>query len=137
MTRDAPAFLGRGWRFPPRFDLATAPGTGHVGTVAMVAGEEDIWQSLEILMLTPMGERVMRPTYGLGIQLDVFDGTDPVTLTALRARIAKAVLFFEPRIKLTAIEFGLDGIADGRLDIALDYDIPTTNSRGNRVFPFI
>ncbi|MGH1453429.1 MAG: GPW/gp25 family protein [Paracoccaceae bacterium] len=136
MPQDAPSFLGRGWRFPPRFDLEDVPDGGHVGHSAMVAGEADIGQSLEVLMFTILGERVMRPTYGLGIQMAVFDGTDPVTLTNLRARIEKAVLFYEPRIKLTHVDFGQDGVMQGRLDIHLEYDIPTTNSRGNRVFPY-
>ena len=52
MTGDA-SFLGRGWSFPPEF----GPGGAEV---AMVAGEEDIAQSLSILFGTALGERVMR-----------------------------------------------------------------------------
>ena len=49
-----PAFLGRGWSFPPSFDHTT-------GQIRLVEGIEDINQSLEILLSTSLGERVMQP----------------------------------------------------------------------------
>lgn len=137
MADRAAGILGTGWRFPPRFDLVeTVPGRTVIGKAAMVADETDILQSLDILMTTIMGERVMRPTYGLGIQTHVFDATDETSLTYLRDRIDKAVLFGEPRIRLEAVNFDLSALMGGRLDIQLGYVIPATNSRGNKVFPF-
>ena len=50
-------FLGRGWGFPVTF--------GNQGRlVTMVDAEEDIRQSLEILLSTQVGERVLNPTFG-------------------------------------------------------------------------
>jgi phage baseplate assembly protein W len=48
-------FLGTGWSFPPQFDLR------HRGAVT-VSEEEDIEQSLVILLSTHPGERVMQPS---------------------------------------------------------------------------
>ena len=60
------AFLGRGWAFPPTFEKVTSPGDGTTdGRVAMVSQEEDINQSLHILLSTSLGERVLQPEYGL------------------------------------------------------------------------
>jgi uncharacterized protein len=50
-------FLGRGWAFPVSFT------TGENG-VQMVEYELDIKQSLEILLSTTKGERVMQLEYG-------------------------------------------------------------------------
>ncbi|GAB7202250.1 hypothetical protein [Dickeya oryzae] len=48
------AFLGTGWGFPPQFDTAT-----H--SIGMVSGDEDIRQSLALLLSTRPGERIMAP----------------------------------------------------------------------------
>lgn len=136
MGDPTPGFLGRGWRFPPRFDVVETDGQDAVGHAAMVEGEVDIFESLEILLKTIPGERVMRPTFGLGIQTHVFDSTDETSLTYLRDRIEKAVVFFEDRIRLQSVDFDTHALNEGRLDIVLDYIIPATNSRGNRVFPY-
>ncbi|MBS8226342.1 GPW/gp25 family protein [Vannielia litorea] len=130
-----PAFIGRGWSFPPRFDIAPDD-AGGLGMVEMVDGTRDIDQSLEVLMFTLMGERVMRPTYGVGLQLDVFMPMDLSEMTLLQRRIEKALLFFEPRITDTVVTVAPAPDADARLDVAIDYRIVGTNTRGNRVFPF-
>ena len=49
-TPDDQGFLGRGWSFPPRFLAAGAE-------VGMVAGVDDVHQSLQILLTTRLGER--------------------------------------------------------------------------------
>ncbi|RQP08730.1 MAG: hypothetical protein EAS52_24730, partial [Parapedobacter sp.] len=51
------SFLGTGWSFPPQFD-------NEGGSVEMLSDGEDIRSSLEILLSTRPGERVMRPNYG-------------------------------------------------------------------------
>ncbi|MGI9493120.1 MAG: GPW/gp25 family protein [Geminicoccaceae bacterium] len=129
MPGKEPPFLGTGWRFPPRFDRDN-------GEVAMVSGDEDIHQSLIILMTTIAGERIMRPRYGLGLQTEVFSKTDETNLTHLRGRIKKAVRFFEPRIRLESVIFDTSTVREGLLGIELDYGVPSTNSRGNMVYPY-
>ncbi len=60
MANDIP-FLGQGWGFPPEF-------TRSSHSVKMIAGEEDIRSSLEILLSTSIGERVMQPAYGADLK---------------------------------------------------------------------
>lgn len=121
-------FLGRGWHFPPVFDPRTKQ-------VAMVAGVDDIEESLRILLATHPGERVMLPAYGCGIRHIVFETLSESTLTELKELIRKAVLFFEPRITLERIEVAMPDALHGRLDIRLDYTVRTTNTRHNLVYP--
>ena len=133
-----PKFLGRGWRFPPRFDLSVSENGKVEGTgeVAMVANDVDIQESLIVLFSTFRGERIMLPEYGLGLQEHMFDPTDETSLGHLRSKIEDAILHFEPRIKIEELSFDASRARDGYLMIELDYWIPAINSRSNMVYPF-
>ena len=126
---EAPEFLGRGWGFPPRF---LEPGR----EVRVAEGEEDIRQSLLILLGTRPGERPMHPAFGCGLNDFVFDLLDESLRTEIADVVERAVLFFEPRISLEAVAVHVDDPAAGRLSIHLDYRIRATNTRSNLVYPF-
>ncbi len=121
-------FLGTGWSFPPAFDWRTKE-------ALTVSQEEDVAQSLRILLSTVPGERVMQPTFGCGLQRMVFETVDESTLTEIRSRIEKAVLFFELRITLEHIDIETDELFDGLLKLRLDYTIRSSNTRHNMVYP--
>lgn len=123
------SFLGRGWAFPPRFDIAA-------GGVSMVEREQDIHQSLHILFATSPGERVMRPDYGCRLRALVFENLTESAATEIREEIRRAILFFEPRIDLKSVQVTIDDALEGRLLIYLDYVVRSTNSRGNMVYPY-
>lgn len=123
------SFLGSGWGFPPEFNKRS-------GAVRMVAGEEDIEESLRILMATKPRERVMQPDYGCGLKSLVFENIDSSSLTLIRDAIRRAVLFFEPRIDLDEIEIDEGRAYEGLLYIKLNYTVRATNSRSNLVYPF-
>ncbi len=123
------AWQGTGWSFPPDFDWRS-------NSVTMVSEDEDIKQSLEILMSTAPGERVMNPSYGCGLKSLTFENISESTLTEIRDVIDRAVLFFEPRIKVDNIDIDVESIYDGVITIHLYYTIRKTNTRGNMVYPF-
>jgi len=102
----------------------------------MVEAGEDIVESLRILMQTRPGERVMQPDYGCRLQDLVFEPMSGETEAAVETAISQAVLFFEPRIVLTAIEVSSENWIEGEFLIRLEYRIKATNSRQNVVFPF-
>jgi phage baseplate assembly protein W len=125
------AFLGVGWSFPPEFHKrADALG------VKMVAEEEDIGESLRILLSTNPGERVMQPSYGCGLKAMVFATINERTITELKDIIERAVLFFESRITLEDIDVNTEDALDGILKIQLNYSVRKTNTRSNIVYPF-
>ncbi|MGX9460843.1 GPW/gp25 family protein [Shewanella sp. A14] len=123
------SFLGTGWRFPPQF-------TGSGRQAAMVSEELDIKESINILLSTNPGERVMDPDYGCGIKAMVFEEINQATITKLTHVIERAVLFFEPRIDLELVDINTLHAMEGRLDICLHYRVITTNARRNMVYPF-
>lgn len=124
--RDA-SFLGVGWSFPPRF---TAKG------LQTVAAEEDIRESLMILLTTTPGERIMQPDFGCDIKAHVFDICEESTYALLRDRIERAILFCEPRVVLENVEFVNQETNSGCLQIEVNYQVRATNNRYNLVFPF-
>lgn len=123
------SFLGRGWSFPPTFHDGTSP-------TSMAAEEEDIKESLHILLSTCKGERLMRPDFGVDLHNLVFHNMDLTARTQLKNAIERAVLYYEPRITLNDILFDVSEERSGVLRICIDYTIRLTNSRGNLVYPY-
>lgn len=123
------SFLGRGWSFPIRF-------SGGISPTMMVEDEEDIRQSLHIILSTRVGERVMRPDFGTDLHNLVYHNMDLTARTQLRAAIERAVLYWEPRITLNKVSFDMSEERSGKLSILLEYTIRQTNSRGNIVYPY-
>lgn len=121
-------FLGTGWSFPVTF--------GQQGrSLQMAAAEEDIRQSLHILLSTALGERVMRPTFGWKRDALVFEPLSTSFATYLKREIETAILFFEPRIELNKVTFETPD-REGMIEIRLDYTVRITNTRSNLVYPF-
>ena len=123
------SFLGRGWGFPPEFNRLTK-------AVNMLEDEADIKSSLEILLSTRLGERVMVPNYGCNLDELLFK---PLTLTLktfVVDLIKTAILYHEPRIDINKIEIDPTNELEGVLLIILDYTVRATNSRKNMVYPF-
>jgi uncharacterized protein len=102
----------------------------------MVSEEEDIRQSLRILMSTAPGDRVMYPGYGCGLKRLVLHGMSSNTVTQMKDLIERAVLFYEPRITLEEIGIDATRIYEGLVRIELDYTVRSTNARNNLVYPF-
>jgi phage baseplate assembly protein W len=123
------AFLGKGWSFPPEFDRGTK-------SVKMLEEEADIMSSLEILLSTRLGERIMVPDYGCNLDELLFKPLNLTLKTYVIDLIKRAILYHEPRIDVQKIRIDPTNEAEGELLIRLDFTIRTTNSRKNMVFPF-
>ncbi len=126
--KEAADFLGQGWSFPPSFSLETK-------TVDLVSQDEDIQQSLRILLTTELGERPMQPRYGCSLQKLVFERFDTTTVTYLADMIETAILYHESRIKLLKVEAETRDF-EGIINFDITYLIRSTNMRSNLVFPY-
>lgn len=129
MTEDPRAFLGKGWKFPVKIDSST-------GQIATSDFEQDIRESIRILLATAKGERVMRPEFGCGIHDLVFASINTATLTLIRSSVQDALTIFEPRIDVLNIEVSPEDAANGLLKISIDYRVRATNTEFNLVYPF-
>ena len=127
---DSPkTFLGRGWSFPPKFDEKRSE-------LQMVSADQDIRESLIILLSTTPGERPVKPKYGCDLKSLLFEPIGGATNFLIKDMIRQAVLFYEPRIDVDEIEIDRSQEPDGIIGITLHYTIRSTNIRSNIVFPF-
>ena len=123
------SFIGRGWSFPPTFS-PELPG------VVMLEQEADIVSSLEILLSTAPGERVMLPEFGCNLEELVFENLDTTTKTLMADKIETAILYYEPRIDVEKVGLDSSRYLEGVVLIEVTYRVRMTNSRFNFVFPF-
>ncbi|HYQ56739.1 MAG TPA: GPW/gp25 family protein [Draconibacterium sp.] len=123
------SFLGTGWSFPPEFQKENAG-------VKMLQDEDDIKSSLEILLSTRLGERIMLPDYGCNLDELLFKPLNITVKTYVIDLIKTAILYHEPRIDARKISIEQTNELNGELLIKIDYLVRATNSRKNMVFPF-
>lgn len=102
----------------------------------MVEKEVDIKQSLEILLNTSKGERIMLPNYGCDLQSFLFESINTTKMHLLQELIRTAILTYEPRIKLNDVIIDQTDYLEGIIKVKLDYTIETTNTRFNLIFPY-
>lgn len=122
-------FLGKGWSFPPAFSIET-------NGVLMTEKEADIQKSLQILLTTTVGERLMEPKFGCNLEELIFEPLDTGTQTIIKDKVKTAILYFEPRIDADKIELNTANILEGEVLLEIEYTVRSTNSRFNFVFPF-
>ena len=122
-------FLGTGWSFPPTFSRLSY-------SVEMVSDEKDIHESLWVLFSTQLGERVMVPQYGSTLTQMVFRTLNTTLTTQLKNAVWQAILNWEPRITVDAIDVDVDSTSYGIALIGVAYTIRRTNTRSNMVYPF-
>ena len=120
--------VGTGWRFPILPDAA--------GGLTYVDGDENVEQSLKILLLTNLGQRVMRPDFGSKAQSMVFAPGSLQFLGLLETTIREAVRDWEPRIDLEQVRAETDLEDETRVTVHIGYRVRQTNTRSNLVFPF-
>ena len=128
MAVDQP-FLGRGWAFPPSFGAGGAE-------VEMVSGSEDVQQSLQVLLATVPGQRVMQELFGCDMERMVFDQLDQGFINTVTRMVTDSILDYEPRVDLNGVDINQSDAEEGLLLISIDYTIRGTNSRYNMVYPF-
>lgn len=123
------SFLGTGWSFPPAFD-------NHLEQVNMLSDAADVQSSLEILLSTRPGERVMLPNYGCNLDELLFEPLTTTLKTYITDLISMAILYYEPRVTLNKVDLSQSDDLEGLVLIQLDYTVKATNSRYNYVYPF-
>lgn len=120
--------VGTGWRFPLLPDES--------GGLGYNDGDANVEQSLMILLLTELGERVMRPDFGCKAPRLVFAPGSTQYLGLLETTVREAVRDWEPRVELEDVRAEADPEDETRVSVAISYLVRQTNTRNNLVFPF-
>lgn len=128
MMAMAREFIGNGWRFP----LLPDPSGG----LGYVAGDANVEQSLRLLLLTDLGQRVMRPDFGCKAGRLVFAPGSVQMLGQLETTVREAIRDHEPRVDLESVRAEADPRDPTHVEVVIRYTVRATNTRGNLVFPF-
>jgi phage baseplate assembly protein W len=123
-----PGFLGRGFAFPVV--------AGPSGGIAYVEGEAAVESSIEIILGTSPGERVMRPEFGCGIWELVMEANSAQLHGRVQARVREALMRWEPRIDVLDVRVDSPPEQKNVLLIRIDYRVRSNNAFFNLVYPF-
>jgi Bacteriophage baseplate protein W len=121
-------FLGVGWAFPVGVDAR--------GRIALARQERDIEEAIRIILLTPKGQRVMRPEFGCQIHDLMFAPNDATTAGLAAYYVEEALAMWEPRIHVTEVTARPDPENHARLLIDIAYEVKATHDSRSLVFPF-
>lgn len=122
-------FLGLGWNFPIGVD-----GKNQIALTA--DGDQSVRQSIWTILATSPGERVMRPGFGCGIHDLVFGVNNAATATSVARAVRDSLATWEPRIDVLDVSVAPDPSQASVLLIDISYQVRSTNSRFNLVYPF-
>lgn len=121
-------FLGQGLAFP----LQVNPR----GEIALATGEHDIAQSIQIILGTVPGERVMRPEFGCRAWELIFAPRDAATEGLLIHYVQQALGRWEPRIEVKDVSVSNDPAREGALLVEIYYEVKATHDVRSIVYPF-
>jgi len=89
-----------------------------------------------MILLTPKGQRVMRPEFGCEIHELVFAPNNATTAGLAAYYVQEALRMWEPRIEVRRVDANPDPDSEGRLLVQIDYEIKATYDQRSLVFPF-
>lgn len=92
--------FGRGLRFPVK--------VADDGRLHWAEGPDDIRQSIQIILLTEPGERLMLPTFGAGLRRFLFAPNNVATHRLVQERIEQALHRWEPRVRVQRVSVEAD-----------------------------
>lgn len=124
----SPDFIGTGWRFPITVNAK--------GGLNWSAGPQRVQDAIWIILSTSLGERVMRPTFGAGVEDFVFEPNSAELRARLAETIQAALTQWEPRIELVDVEAIESPQGPNYVLVTIEYRIRSTNELYNMVYPF-
>jgi hypothetical protein len=114
--------FGRGVAFPPHLDSS--------GQWAMSAGSENVRESIQILLLTRLGERLMYSNYGSSLRSYLFSPNNPATRKSIEEEISNALKQWEARITVDAISVTQDPSEAQAAIAAIEYHLVANQLSG-------
>jgi phage baseplate assembly protein W len=118
---DAGKLLGRGISFPPRL--------GPDGRWAWSEGDENIRDSVRVVLMTNRNERLMLPEFGGNLGPFLFEPNTATTRNLIADRIAQALAAWESRVQVESVSVEEDP-QDPRAAVAvISYRLVATESQ--------
>ena len=96
------------------------------GCLSSCSNEQHIKQSLRSILLTAQGERVMRPDFGSGLSVYLFENIDATTVSLIKRDVRATIERFEPRVELIDVKVHNAVQDPAVLRVELSYRIKST-----------
>jgi phage baseplate assembly protein W len=97
---DSGQLFGRGISFPPR--------VGPDGRVTWSEGEENVRESIRIILMTEQPERLRTPSFGGSLGRFLFEPNTVTTRHSIQERITRELAQWEPRVLVEAVDVNPD-----------------------------
>lgn len=124
----AKEFIGKGWRFP------IIP--GPTGALSYSEADDNVEHSLKVLLMTRVGERVMRGTFGSRLGELVFKPGSSQNLRSIEREVSSTIRAYEPRVEIIEVAAEADAVDATQITVSVSYKVRRTNTRESLVFPF-
>ena len=114
--------------YSPKLPLMLDPADGFRLTKSL---KEVVSQNLKMLILTSPGERVMEPSFGVGLYNFLFELNTQFTREEIREKILEQVRTYMPFVQIIEIRLGpIEGldIDENSLGAVIKYAIPSTGT---------
>ena len=85
--------------------------------------DDDIRQSLTLLLSTRRGERLLRPEYGCDLMQFAFESVNYSLISRIRSEITQSIAQFEPRVENVSVSVDGDSGDAGALVILIEYRV--------------
>ena len=121
-------FLGKGWRFPVAVNLT--------GGISSSSFEENVRESIFVILGTAPGERVKREDFGCRIHDLMFAPNNDETAARAEYYCEEAIYKYEPRIGDVKCHAVPSKDEPNRLDVRITYQIAGKSEKKNLVYPF-
>ena len=114
---------GQGLSFPPR--------VGADGRLAWSEGEENVRESIRVILMTEPSERLMREEFGCGLRRFLFEPNTVTTRTLIREQVVDTIRRWEPRVTVEEVTVEPDE-GDARLiGIQIHFRLVATQAVGS------
>ena len=126
-NRQQSPYIGTGWAFPLQINLQ--------GIFQLSSSQQNIKESIAIILGTKLGERVYRPNFGSRLSELAFAPMNSETLLQIRLYVQEALTMWEPRIVLDRV-YTEPNPREGRVNIIIEYHPKDTYDSRSLVYPF-
>ena len=120
--------LGNGLAFPVRPNPVR-------GALDYHQGARKVRESIELILMTEPGERVMRPDFGCGLRQFLMEPNTVATRSRLERTVTRSLELFEPRINLLEVR-ATPGDEPSLVNLSIRFEHRLDGSEGVLVYPF-
>lgn len=111
-----------GWKYP--FNISKKHGRVEISGL-----KNNIRESVEIILRTEPGERLLHPTFGTRLRQFLFEGLNTQTEEMIRREIIHSLGMWEERIQDIQVEADMRRAGQGELRVTVKYRVIGSDER--------